>query len=51
MDKDGPRSDCLTFDGNWNYIAELLIPRNGHRSVVYGNEIIHIGGRNTGDAM
>jgi len=51
MDPDGSRSDCLKFDGNWEYTQSLLLPRNGHRSVIYRNEIIHVGGRGDGDVM
>ena len=32
------------YDGSWERIGNLLQPRSGHRSILQGNKILHIGG-------
>jgi len=42
---DGQDTDLAAmFDGKWHQIGKLLQPRRGHRSIVFENSIIHIGG-------
>jgi hypothetical protein len=33
------------YDGNWKLVGRLLQRRSGHRSIIQGNKIIHIGGQ------
>ena len=37
------------FDGAWNKISSLIVPRQGHRSILIGKDVIHIGGKNEND--
>jgi len=32
------------YEGSWERIGSLLQPRRGHRSILQGNKILHIGG-------
>ena len=40
--------DCLDlavkFDGKWSHIGSLYQKRDGHRSLVRGNTVFHVGG-------
>ena len=39
------KTAAYKFDGKWTQIQDLSGRRYGHRSVVVGNSIFHIGGR------
>lgn len=42
---DGSSLDLAAqYDGSWKHALRMLYPRGGHRSVVNGNSILHIGG-------
>ena len=32
------------YDGSWENVGSLMQPRRGHRSLVHGSTILHIGG-------
>jgi len=37
---------AYAYNGHWATLPDLLRPRAGHRSVIFDNSILHIGGYN-----